>query len=78
MKEKGIKALLFAGVNTDQCVLATIQDASKHGFDTVLLRKMGAEPRVRIMLARQLSTPAGNRGELSRLARHYQMEWRTE
>ncbi|KAF2248733.1 isochorismatase family protein [Trematosphaeria pertusa] len=38
LKEKGIKALLFSGVNTDQCVLATIQDASNHGFDTVLLR----------------------------------------
>lgn len=38
LREKGLKTLLFGGVNTDQCVLATIQDASSKGFDTVLLR----------------------------------------
>lgn len=38
LRGKGITTLLFAGVNTDQCVLATIQDASNKGFDTVLLR----------------------------------------
>lgn len=38
LKERGFKSLLFAGVNTDQCVLATIQDASNEGFDTILLK----------------------------------------
>ncbi|KAM3504122.1 hypothetical protein MY11210_008474 [Beauveria gryllotalpidicola] len=38
LRKQGLKTLLFAGVNTDQCVLATIQDASSKGFDTVLLR----------------------------------------
>lgn len=38
LKKQNIKTLLFAGVNTDQCVLATVQDASSKRFDTVLLR----------------------------------------
>ncbi|KAJ3494739.1 hypothetical protein NLG97_g3883 [Lecanicillium saksenae] len=38
LQKRGLKTLLFAGVNTDQCVLATVQDASSKGFDTVLLR----------------------------------------
>ncbi|KAH7028820.1 isochorismatase family protein [Microdochium trichocladiopsis] len=38
LRDRGIRTLLFAGVNTDQCVLATVQDASNKGFDTVLLR----------------------------------------
>ncbi|CAO2648646.1 Nn.00g079130.m01.CDS01 [Neocucurbitaria sp. VM-36] len=37
LKEKGITTLLFTGVNTDQCVLSSLQDASHQGFDTVLL-----------------------------------------
>ncbi len=38
LKEKGITTLLFAGVNTDQCVFASLQDACNMGFDTILLR----------------------------------------
>ena len=38
LERQGIKTLLFSGVNTDQCVLATVQDASNKGFDTVLLK----------------------------------------
>jgi len=34
---RGIRTLLFGGINTDQCVLASIQDASNRGFDTVFL-----------------------------------------
>jgi nicotinamidase-related amidase len=30
--------LLFGGVNADQCVLATLQDASCLGYDCILLR----------------------------------------
>lgn len=33
----GLTTLLFGGVNIDQCVLATLQDASFRGFDCVLL-----------------------------------------
>ncbi|KAK0627835.1 Isochorismatase-like protein [Immersiella caudata] len=36
--EHHITTLLFTGVNTDQCVLASLQDACNLGFDTVLLR----------------------------------------
>ena len=32
-----VKTLFFAGVNADHCVLATLMDASFHGYDTVLL-----------------------------------------
>lgn len=38
LKKKGITTLLFAGVNTDQCVLASLQDACNLGFDTILLK----------------------------------------
>lgn len=38
LKSKGYKTLLFAGVNTDVCVIATLQDANLKGFDTVLLK----------------------------------------
>ncbi|KAI1170883.1 isochorismatase family protein [Nemania sp. FL0916] len=37
LRKQGITTLLFTGVNTDQCVLATVQDASNTGFDTILL-----------------------------------------
>ncbi|KAL8948975.1 MAG: hypothetical protein Q9222_004881 [Ikaeria aurantiellina] len=35
--EKGIRTLLFTGMNTDQCVLATAFNAQMKGFDTILL-----------------------------------------
>ncbi|KAI6361161.1 hypothetical protein MCOR25_006532 [Pyricularia grisea] len=38
LKEAGITTLLFAGVNTDQCVLGSLQDACNAGFDAVLLK----------------------------------------
>ncbi len=37
MVANGFRTLLFGGVNTDQCVFATIQDANLKGFDTILL-----------------------------------------
>jgi nicotinamidase-related amidase len=33
-----IKALLFADVNTDRCVLAIMLDAAQQDFDTIMLR----------------------------------------
>ena len=38
LTRNGFKTLLFAGVNTDVCVMATLQDANSKGFHTVLLK----------------------------------------
>ena len=38
LKERSIRTLLFNGVNSDQCVLATLQDACNQGWDTILLK----------------------------------------
>jgi nicotinamidase-related amidase len=38
IKRECLKTLLFAGVNTDQCVLATMLDAAQQGYDTILLK----------------------------------------
>ena len=38
LTRNGFKTLLFAGVNTDVCVMATLQDANLEDFDTVLLK----------------------------------------
>jgi nicotinamidase-related amidase len=37
LRNLGVTTLLFAGVNVDQCVLATLQDASCLGYDCILL-----------------------------------------
>jgi nicotinamidase-related amidase len=37
LRNLGITTLLFAGVNLDQCVLCTFQDASFRGYDCILL-----------------------------------------
>jgi nicotinamidase-related amidase len=37
LEEEGIRTLLFTGVNTDQCVGGTLQDAFSKGYDCVLL-----------------------------------------
>ena len=37
LQSKGIRTLLFTGMNTDQCVLATAFNAQMKGFDTILL-----------------------------------------
>ena len=38
LEKEGIKTLLFAGVNTDQCVAGSLQDAFSKGWDCVLLK----------------------------------------
>ena len=38
LEKEGITTLLFAGVNTDQCVSGSLQDAFTKGWDCVLLR----------------------------------------
>jgi nicotinamidase-related amidase len=37
LQQMGMQTLLFAGVNADQCVLATLMDANFAGYDTILL-----------------------------------------
>lgn len=37
LEKEGIKSLFFTGVNTDQCVGGTLQDAFSKGYDCVLL-----------------------------------------
>jgi nicotinamidase-related amidase len=38
LEQQGIRSLLLSGVNTDQCVGGTLQDAFSKGYDCVLLR----------------------------------------
>ena len=38
LRNLGVTTLLFAGVNLDQCVICTLQDASFRGYDCILLR----------------------------------------
>lgn len=42
LRNLGITTLLFAGVNLDQCVLCTLQDANFHGYDCLLLEDCSA------------------------------------
>ncbi len=37
LRNLGVTTLLFAGVNVDQCVLCTLQDANFLGYDCVLV-----------------------------------------
>lgn len=42
LRNLGVTTLLFAGVNLDQCVLCTLQDANFHGYDCLLLEDCSA------------------------------------
>ncbi len=42
LRNLGKTTLLFAGVNMDQCVMATLQDANFLGYDCILLRDCSA------------------------------------
>ncbi|NIF33321.1 cysteine hydrolase family protein [Enterobacter sp. Cy-643] len=42
LRNLDITTLLFAGVNLDQCVLCTLQDANFHGYDCLLLEDCSA------------------------------------
>jgi nicotinamidase-related amidase len=37
LEERGLRTLLFCGMNTDQCVLSTLYDAQMKGFDCIML-----------------------------------------
>ena len=38
LRNIGVRTLFFAGVNADQCVMTTLEDASFLGYDVVMLR----------------------------------------
>lgn len=42
LRNLGVTTLLFGGVNLDQCVLCTLQDASFRGYDCILLEDCAA------------------------------------
>jgi nicotinamidase-related amidase len=42
LRNLGVTTLLFAGVNMDQCVLCTLQEANFHGYDCILLEDCAA------------------------------------
>lgn len=44
LRNLGATTLLFAGINIDRCVFATLTDASAHGYDCVLVRDACATP----------------------------------
>lgn len=37
LRNLGVKTLLIGGVNMDQCVMTTLEDASFLGYDTILI-----------------------------------------
>jgi ureidoacrylate peracid hydrolase len=37
LRHLNIRTILFAGINADQCVYATLMDANFHGYDTLLI-----------------------------------------
>ncbi|KAI1145935.1 hypothetical protein F4825DRAFT_456975 [Nemania diffusa] len=37
LETNNLRTLLFTGLNTDQCVMGTLQDAYSKGFDTIML-----------------------------------------
>ncbi|MDH2403684.1 cysteine hydrolase [Bradyrhizobium sp. SSUT18] len=42
LRNLGVTTLMFAGVNADQCVLCTLQDANFRGYDCILLEDCAA------------------------------------
>ena len=42
LRNLGVTTILFAGVNVDQCVLCTLQDANFRGYDCLLLEDCSA------------------------------------
>lgn len=42
LRNLGVTTLLFAGVNLDQCVMATVQDAVNNGYDSIVLTDCSA------------------------------------
>lgn len=38
LRNLDVRTLMFAGINSDECVLATLMDANFHGYDTILMQ----------------------------------------
>lgn len=38
LNDNNLRTPLFTGINIDQCVMGTLQDAYLKGFDTILLK----------------------------------------
>lgn len=53
--ETGKKTILFAGVNTDQCVLGTITDSYSHGFDCILVQDCAGSVMPRCLLEARMA-----------------------
>ncbi len=37
LRNLSVKTLMFAGINSDECVMGTLMDANYHGYDTILI-----------------------------------------
>jgi nicotinamidase-related amidase len=37
LRQRDIRTVAFMGVNSDECVFATLLDASFHGYDTIMI-----------------------------------------
>jgi len=62
IEKNNLRTLLFTALNTDQCVMGTLQDVYLKGFDTILLKDGSAtdSPEYAQLSARvQLSTELG-------------------
>jgi nicotinamidase-related amidase len=42
LRNLGVRTVIIAGINADQCVYATLMDANFHGYDTILLENCTA------------------------------------
>ncbi|KAJ1310970.1 hypothetical protein OPQ81_009481 [Rhizoctonia solani] len=42
LREMGVRTLLFAGVNADQCVLGTVTEAFSRGYDVIVIEDLVA------------------------------------
>ena len=57
IKREGLRTLLFAGVNTDQCVFSTMQDAAQQGYgvsngnQSLLCAERKCEVRIKFSLS---------------------------
>jgi nicotinamidase-related amidase len=59
LRNLGVSTLLFAGVNMDQCVLCTLQEANFHGYDASSWRTARRPPRPH-SVRKRLSTTFGS------------------
>ena len=56
LRNLGVKTLLIGGVNMDQCVMTTLEDASFLGYDTILIEDAHRDDIARLSASRPCST----------------------